>query len=103
MNMRDPLHQIADVAGTVHVQRRACGRPTCRCGRGEEHVGVYLFWREGGRLRKRYLKAHEVEAVRAACDARRGKERANRAAARSAREDWRALAARVREVERRDG
>jgi len=101
MNVRSPLHQIAAVAGTVHVQRRTCGRPTCRCRRGERHVGYYLFTREGGRLRKRYLKATDIEVVRAACDERRRRERASRAALRAAREDWRALVAGVREVERR--
>jgi len=102
VNRRIPLHQIAAVAGTVHVQRRVCGRPTCRCRRGGRHVGYYLFTREGGRLRKRYIKASEVKAVRAACDERRLRERVGRAVVRSAREKWRAFATFVREVERGD-
>ncbi len=103
MEMQHPLPQMAATAGTVHVQRRVCGRPTCRCRRGHLHVGYYLFWRESGRLRKRYLRASEVDGIRAACDERRRRERARRAVVRTAREEWRALAARVREVERRDG
>ena len=71
MKTRQPLHQIAAVAGTVHVQRRLCGRPTCRCRCGHLYVGHYFFWRESGRLRKRYVTATEVGAVRAACDERR--------------------------------
>jgi len=102
VNQRIPLHQIAAVEGTVHVQRRLCGRPTCRCRRAHPHVGHYLFWREGGRLRKRYVKASQVAAVRAACDERRLRERVGRAVVQSAREKWRALRALVREVERRD-
>ncbi len=100
MNQRIPLPQIARTAGTVHVQHRVCGRPTCRCRRGERHVGHYLFTREGGRLRKRYVKASEVKAVRAACDERRLRERVRRAVVQSAREKCRAFAAFVREVER---
>ena len=103
MNVHDPLHQIAAVAGTVHVQRRVCGSPTCRCAKGQRHVGHYLFTREGGRLGKRYIKASAVEAIRAACDERRRRERARRVAIRAAREYWRALVAGVREVERHGG
>ena len=102
VEMMNPLHQIARTAGTVHVQRRLCGRPTCRCRRGHPHVGHYLFWRKSGRLRKRYIKASEVEAVRAACDERRMRERVRRAVVQSAREKWRTFTALVREVERRD-
>ncbi len=102
MNQRIPLHQIAAVAGTVHVQHRLCGRRTCRCHRGQRHLGYYLFTRVEGRLRKRYVKASEVAAVRAACDERRRREGLRRLAIRTAREKWRALVAGVREVERRD-
>ena len=100
MNSRNPFHQLARMAGTVHVQRRVCGRATCRCRRGERHASYYLFTREGGRLRKRYVKASEVKAVRAACDERRLRERIRRAVVQSAREKCRAFAAFIREVER---
>ena len=35
---------------------RKCGKPTCKCARGEPH-GPYLvaYYRENGRLRKRYV------------------------------------------------
>lgn len=36
------------------------------------------MWREGGRLRKRYLKRDEADAVRVACDKRRAIEREHR-------------------------
>ena len=37
--------------------------------RGKKLCGPYWyrFWREGGRLRKAYVKPHEIEAVRARC------------------------------------
>jgi len=38
----------------------------------------YLMWREGGRLRKRYLKREEADVVRASCDERRATEREHR-------------------------
>jgi len=88
-----------DGRGSLAAQYVRCGTPGCRCLRGELHGPYfYLFWREGGRLRKRYLRADEVDAVRAACDERRGRDARRRAAIAAGRELWRALTARVKEV-----
>ena len=86
--------------GAVCVQWTRCGRASCRCTRGALHGPYhYLFWREGGRLRKRYIPALQVPAVAAACADRRRRE-ANRCdAVRTAQTLWRALRALVREVE----
>ena len=56
--------------GAVCAQWKRCGRPSCRCVRGQLH-GPYhcLFWREGGRLRKRYIRQAERRG-RAARDGR---------------------------------
>lgn len=54
------------------------------CEQWREHNGkrygpyYCLMWREGGRLRKRYLKREEADAVRASCDGRRVTEREHR-------------------------
>ena len=85
--------------GSIHLQRVRCGKPGCRCARGERHAASYLFWREGGRLRKRYVPAAEAAAVRAACAARRQRERRAREALRAGWRQWRALVDVVREVE----
>lgn len=80
----DPLPQTTMFKGSVHLQRRRCGKPTCRCASGrpeDAHVAHYHFWREGGRLRKRYLKAGEVEPTRERCNQRQIEERAMREAA----------------------
>jgi hypothetical protein len=54
--------------GTVHAQFIRCGKPNCKCVRGELHGAYYYhFVRVGGRLQKRYLKTWEVEAVKSAC------------------------------------
>jgi hypothetical protein len=56
-----------------------CGKPNCKCARGELHGPYYYhFERLGGKLVKRYLKAAEVEQTRAACAAWRGEQRARR-------------------------
>jgi hypothetical protein len=68
----DPF-TIAELSKRAHVQRidvadgdsrrytyrqefRRCGKPSCRCARGELH-GPYVvaYYREGKRLRKRYV------------------------------------------------
>lgn len=80
-----------------------CGKPGCRCAEGYPHGPYhYLFWREGGRLRKRYVRAADVAAVMVACAARRDRERRWRRLVRADRQTWRILAARLREAEQRE-
>jgi hypothetical protein len=93
----DPLPKT----GAVCRQWVRCGRPTCRCARWELHGPYdYLFWREGGRLRKRYVRQADAEASRAACDERRARERAAREELRRAHEAYRILLALLRRIER---
>jgi hypothetical protein len=84
--------------GAVCVQWVRCGRTTCRCARGHPHGPYfYRFWREGARLRKRYVRPPQLERVRGQCRAHREARRE----ARDWREVWRQMVAQVREVERR--
>ena len=55
-----------------------CGKPSCRCARGDLHTSWRLIWRENGRQRRRYVKAADVPAVRAAIEEWQAKERADR-------------------------
>ena len=68
--------------GSVSVcpQWVRCGKPGCRCVRGELH-GPYhsLFWREAGRLRKRYVRAADVAALTLATQQHRNRLRQQRA------------------------
>ena len=53
--------------GSIHRQRVRCGHAACHCAAGELHGPYpYLFWRENGKLRKRYLRLEVVDNVRAA-------------------------------------
>lgn len=54
---REPL-----VRGTLYERRRRCGRPGCRCARGELHVGQAFCVSEAGRTQHQPL-AH-VDPVR---------------------------------------
>jgi hypothetical protein len=87
--------------GTVCRQMIRCGKPNCKCARGQLHGAYYYhFVRVGGRLRKRYLKPDEVEAVKAACQVRRGYERSKRNETRQAYQSVRELIARLRQIQR---
>src|SRR5687767_3748549 len=53
--------------GSLHLEYKACGRPSCRCARDELH-GPYWYrrWSEGSRQRKEYVPTRELERVRTA-------------------------------------
>jgi hypothetical protein len=92
-------HRI--LPGTVCQQFVKCGRPNCRCTRGQLHGPYwYRFFRTAGRLRKRYVRQEDVEAVRAACDRRREIEASSRRDVSAAHSSWRELLGQLLEVER---
>ena len=41
--------------GTLVRRERKCGRPNCRCTRGEKHKGMYLVVSEDGRRRQLHI------------------------------------------------
>lgn len=58
--------------GAVCEQMIRCGKLNCRCARGELHGPYfYMFYRDGGRLRKLYVKREYVDRLREAAEARR--------------------------------
>jgi hypothetical protein len=74
-----------------------CGRAGCRCARGGLHGPYYYrFWREGGRLRKEYVRAADLGRVREQCQVRR-RERQELAVWYAV---WRQMVTQVREVEK---
>ena len=52
---RSRLAQLAHAGeflrGTLTLMRHACGKPRCRCARGEKHESWYLSYSEAGRKR----------------------------------------------------
>jgi hypothetical protein len=84
--------------GVVRPQWVRCGKPGCRCARGQLHGPYhYRFWREGGRLRKAYVPPADLEQVRAACRVRAGL----RAQLRAGWQEWRQIRDLLREVEQK--
>lgn len=55
------------IRGSVVVQRRRCGTPSCRCADGKQlHESTVLSYSTGGRNRTVMLAPDEIEKVRAA-------------------------------------
>jgi uncharacterized protein DUF6788 len=62
------LHKILTTPANrfaVCAQYVKCGKPNCKCALGQLH-GPYFaaFWKEGGRIRKRYIRLADVEQMR---------------------------------------
>lgn len=71
------LPQVLPLPGAICLQWVRCGRAGCRCKQGELHGPYsYRFVREGGRLRKRYIRKEDLQEIIAQVGAwREGKAR----------------------------
>lgn len=62
------LPKIEPLRGAVCKQMKRCGKPNCKCAKGELHGPYYYrFYYRGGRQRKKYVKKDELSATFAAC------------------------------------
>ena len=52
------------VAGSLCLARRTCGRPSCRCARGEPHWAWALTFKVAGKTRTVHVPKDIVEEVR---------------------------------------
>ena len=69
-----------------------CGKPTCRCARGERHESWRLVWRgSDGKQRHRYVRREELHDVREIVTARAETARAARRERAEATRELRAL------------
>lgn len=58
------------IFGTLAERGRVCGKPTCRCARGDKHPAVQLaHWAGDGRTRSQHVPDAVVDTVRAGVDA----------------------------------
>jgi hypothetical protein len=86
--------------GVVCAQMVRCGKPNCKCSQGELHGPYYFrFWRDGGRLRKQYVRAADVAATQAACEGRRNEQRAVRASRKRGADELRSLLSQLKQCE----
>ncbi len=71
-HLRRLLHDHPVIAGSLVEQYVTCGKPACRCARGDKHGPLsYLYWKEQGRSRSLYVPHAEVEALRVQLDTNR--------------------------------
>ncbi len=78
--------------GAVCAQMVRCGKPTCKCARGELH-GPYHYrfvWRNG-RQHKLYVRQGDVAQIQQACEMHRAEARTRRAQRKLDRMNLRAL------------
>jgi hypothetical protein len=53
------------VGGSLVQQYVVCGKPGCRCQRGQKHGPLYyLYWKEQGRSRSLYVPRERVAELR---------------------------------------
>lgn len=66
--LRSALNQLLGQHGLVHgtlvVRRRSCGKPNCRCAKGQLHEGLYLVVTEAGKPRQMYVPRRLEAEVR---------------------------------------
>jgi len=63
--LRQPLQALIELfpilAGSLVKQYVVCGKPGCRCQRGQKHGPLhYLYWKEQGRSRSLYVPRQKV-------------------------------------------
>ncbi len=69
MPARPPTPMPRMIRGSVVIQRRRCGKPTCHCADGQTlHETPVLSYSQDGRTRTLMLAADEVAAVTAAVE-----------------------------------
>jgi hypothetical protein len=52
------------VQGSLYLLRRKCGKPNCRCARGERHASWVLTRSESGRSRLYPVRAEQLATLR---------------------------------------
>ena len=59
------LRSFPVLAGSLVKQYVVCGKPGCRCQRGQKHGPLYyLYWKEQGRSRSLYVPRARVAEMR---------------------------------------
>jgi hypothetical protein len=60
------VHAHPFLRGTLAVRSRPCGKPNCRCARGELHVSLYVVQSHAGKPRQVYVPKQWEERIRQA-------------------------------------
>lgn len=58
------VHGTGILRGSLTQRERTCGKPTCKCAKGEKHSSLYLVFSEGGKYRQLFVPKDLEEEVR---------------------------------------
>jgi hypothetical protein len=66
--LRSQINRLFSQQGLIHgtliTRKRVCGKPNCRCTRGQLHESLYLVATEGGKSRQMYIPTSWEPLVR---------------------------------------
>ena len=51
------------IRGTLSVRERVCGKPNCKCQRGEKHVSLFLTRSKDGKIEQLYIPKEKEQLV----------------------------------------
>jgi hypothetical protein len=54
------------LAASLSRTHKVCGKPNCKCTRGDKHVVYQLSWTENGKRRSAHIRAGELAKIQAA-------------------------------------
>ncbi len=67
--VEDALGVRAEVlAASLSKTQKICGKPNCKCTRGDKHEVYQLSWTENGRRRSTHIRQDELAGVRASVE-----------------------------------
>ena len=52
------------VRGTLSVRERVCGKPNCKCAKGEKHVSLFLSRGKNGKTEQLYIPKKKEELAK---------------------------------------
>jgi len=52
------------VRGTLTVRERVCGKPRCRCLKGQKHLALFVTQGKDGKVEQLYIPSDKEEMVR---------------------------------------
>jgi hypothetical protein len=62
------VHQRHFLRGTLSVRSRRCGKPNCRCAKGQPHISLYLVQSHGGKPRQVFVPKSREDHIRTAVE-----------------------------------
>lgn len=58
------LHSAPILRGSITIRKVTCGKPNCRCTKGQKHLAMYITSRKDGKTRQRFVPKDREEEVR---------------------------------------